>query len=229
MNQNRRVVQSAMLAGALAIATAVTGANTAVPASHTETETETVVTASAPQTTVKKESITAGVVRYLSDAASSSLQTASIDVLPNEMMLVAEGEAEDDGTPAAGAALLPVSLVNTALDETVTAAAIPVGGASVLPIADPAAALAADPAAPAADPAAPAVDPAAVPAEDPATPPAEEPAAAPVNPEWATKLMAVVDDSLNIRSGAGEDAEVIGKLGASAAADVIEETEEEAE
>lgn len=235
MNQNRRVVQSAMLAGALAIVTAVTGANTAVPTSHTETET--VVTASAAPTTVKKESISAGVVRYLSDAASSSLQTASIDVLPNEMMLVAEGETEDDGTPAAGAALLPVSLVNTALDETVTANAIPVGGASVLPIADPAAVLptdpAADPAAPAADPTVPAADPAApaeadpaaAPAEDPAEVPAEEPAAEPANPEWAGKLMAVVDDSLNIRSGAGEDAEVIGKLGASAAADVIEEAD----
>ena len=239
MNQNRRVVQSAMLAGALAIATAVTGANAPVPESHSKTET--LVTAASAQTAVKKESITAGVVKYLSDAASSSLQSASIDVLPNEVLLVAEGEGEDDGTPAAGAALLPVSLVSTALDETVTASAMSIGGASVLPIADPAAVTAADPAAapatdvPAVDPAAPATDP-TVPEVDPNAPegtdpaadpavPAEEPAAEPVNPEWATKLMAVVDDSLNVRSGAGEDAEVIGKLSASAAADVIEEAD----
>ncbi len=239
MNQNRRVVQSAMLAGALAVATAVTGANVEAPAAYTETES--VVTVAAAQPTVKKESITAGVVKYLSDAAGSSLQSASIDVLQNEVLLVAEGE--DDGTPAAGAALLPVSLVNTALDETVTASVIPVGGASVLPIIDPATA---DPAVPAADPAtadpvvpvadstatdptAPAADPAAAdqvaPAEAEAAAPAAEPAAEPANPEWAGKLMAVVDDSLNVRSGAGEDAEVIGKLGNTAAADVIEEAD----
>lgn len=249
MNQNRRVVQSAMLAGALAVATAVTGANVEAPAAYTETES--VVTVAAAQPTVKKESITAGVVKYLSDAAGSSLQSASIDVLQNEVLLVAEGE--DDGTPAAGAALLPVSLVDTSLDETVTASVIPVGGASVLPIADPVAvasadsaapaadpAVAADPAAPvtdpaaaadpaATDPAAPAADPAAAdqaaPAEAEAAAPEAEPAAEPANPEWAGKLMAVVDDSLNIRSGAGEDAEVIGKLGASATADVIEEAD----
>ncbi len=245
MNQNRRVVQSAMLAGALAVVTAVTGANTSAPAAYAEPET--VVTVAAEQPTVRKESITAGVVKYLSDAAGSSLQTASIDVIPNEVLRVAEGE--DDTAPVAGAALLPVSLVDTALDETTTASVIPVGGASVLPIVDPAApaepaapaadpaapaaepaAPTADPAAPAADPAAPAADPAA-PAADPAAPaadpaaPAAEPAAPVENPEWAGKLMAVVDDSLNIRSGAGEDAEVIGKLGASATADVIEETD----
>ena len=247
MNQNRRVVQSAMLAGALAVVTAVTGANTGVPAIRTETEKIEVVAEAQP--TVKKESITAGVVKYLSDAAGNSLQSASIDVLPNEVLLVAEGE--DEGTPAAGAAVLPVSLVSTALEETVTASATPVGGASVLPIADPAAPAvaepvavdpavvaaepaAADPAAPVAEPAA--ADPAAPAAEaaatDPAAPaeteesvPAAEPAAEPVNPEWAGKLMAVVDDSLNVRSGAGEDAEVIGKLGASATADVIEEAD----
>lgn len=245
MNQNRRVVQGAMLAGALAVVTAVTGANTTAPAAYAEPES--VVTVAAAQPIVRKESITAGVVKYLSDAAGSSIQTASIDVIPNELQLVAEGE--DDGTPAAGAALLPVSLVDTSLDETVTASVIPVGGASVLPIADPVAvasadsaapaadpAVAADPAAPvtdpaaaadpaATDPAAPAADPAAADPAAPVTDPAADPAVTPENPEWAGKLMAVVDDSLNIRSGAGEDAEVIGKLGASATADVIEEAD----
>ena len=46
------------------------------------------------------------------------------------------------------------------------------------------------------------------------------------DPEWSGRLMADVEDSLNVRAEASEDAEIIGKLYAGAAADVIEVGEE---
>lgn len=206
MNQNRKVIQSAVMAGALAIMTSVTGANAAtVPAEAAEAQAETVAV-------VENESNTAGVVKYLGEAASGSLQQVSLDVLQNDVLLVAEGEdADEDGAPTAGviADILSEEMIPVAIDGAV-ADTIDTGLVSEPAAAEPAAEETVEAAA---DPVANEADAEAV---------AEAETAEEIAPGWDVKLMATVEDSLNVRAAASEDAEVIGKLYAGSVADVVE-------
>ena len=228
MNRNRKVVQGIVLAGAVAAMATVTTVN--VMASQTKGNETAIVVVS--EEVSNAENMTAGIVRNLAEVTLSSLETASADVKKKEVSLVAVGEKDDDDdfTPTAGvlSELLAeeeqkaeteslggtgitgtlTETLTTALAEASAAAgeetetdALPVEGTEETDEA---------------------------PAEEATAEfPGEEvsiatDAVAAANPEWANKLMANVEDSLNVRSSASEEAEVIGKLSRGAVADVVE-------
>ncbi len=233
MNRNRKVVQGAVLAGALAVMTTVTTFNqTSVQTVPYET-----ANVAVSQEVSNAENMTAGIVRDLAGVTLSSLETASVDLKQNVTLLVAEGEQEEDQNLTAG--VLNELLTEAEEPETNSSEKTGTGISGTLTetltaaLSD--AASDAEEAVEEADVTDPAIveeDPAAVdetlPADETV---AEEPAedvsvstaaVAAANPEWANKLMANVEDSLNVRASADEESEVIGKLYRGAVADVIE-------
>lgn len=233
MNRNRKVVQGAVLAGAIAVMTTVTTFN--LPSTQTESYETAGVAVS--QEVSKAENMTAGIVRDLAGVTLSSLETASVDLRQNVTLLVAEGEQEEEQNLTAGVLneLLTESdeqendsleKIGTGISGTLTetlTTALSDAAADATETAD-----ATDVAEPAADEEESAADDETVPADETVMDETAEDvnvsteAVAAANPEWANKLMANVEDSLNVRAAADEESEIIGKLYRGAVADVVE-------
>ena len=233
MNRNRKVVQGAVLAGALAVMTTVTAFNQ----TGIQTETREAASAAVSQEVSNAENMTAGIVRDLAGVTLSSLETASVDLRQNMTHLVAEGEQEEDQNltagvlnellaenekPAADIAEKSGTGITGTLTETLSTALLTTTTDSA-EVADTTESIA-----PSADENVPAVDGEMVSADGGITGETAEDitvsaaAVAAANPEWTNKLMANVEDSLNVRAAADEESEVVGKLYRGAVADVVE-------
>lgn len=232
MNRNRKVVQGAILAGAIAVMTTVTSTNTIAGQTEQSAPAQTVFSVEV----TKSENMTAGISKELAAVTLSSLESASVDLRKNKTSRIAEGETEEEHAYTAGvlsellgedseeaepaiegslgitsslSGSLAEALAGTegaaAEDDTENTALISEEGAEADPAEEPLAQEA---------------------EENPAEEIVLSETAAAAYPEWSNKLMANVEDSLNIRSAADEESEVIGKLYAGAVADVVEAGED---
>lgn len=226
MNRNRKVVRNAIIAGAIAVTATV--AATGIARTGNETVKDPVVITS--QTVENDLSTTAGVTKQIGAVTFSSLKSQDIQLIPKEVQRVSEGEEEEPGLTAGlmtdlfqGDGTTAEAPQETAQTGAINGELIGAAGAASLEgiLADENALVVEN----SENLTAEAEEAPAATEDDAAQAVAGEaasPESVPAHPEWAGKLMAVVEDSLNVRETPGEEGTVIGKLYAGAVADIVE-------
>ena len=211
MNRNRKVISGAVLSGVLAVATTVSGAGLVSGASLTGrsagifSDIEKIYSGeptTAAEVLEENDNAvgTGGTAGAVSELAESLAEAAGLEEVSSENTSTEKLEVVTEALDAAGA----LTETDSEAAETEAAEEDNANPAeAAVPVENTGVALNEG-------------DAIVVPSEEGPTLTEEEQA-------WTNKLMATVEESLNIRADASEEAEIVGKLYAGAAADIVEQ------